>query len=208
LLIIFDLDDTLIDTYGAVAPFQIERAISILLSRPLTASERQEIQAAIDKEPSTKDVLKRFCIKRSLDEKLGCSLLQMLLPDDYIVPTLPDAKKMLQEVSSKVKIALVTIGNKDFQLDKLKKAGLEDVGFSKIITTESDKKPHFKQLETEFNEDPSNIWVCGDRVETDLKPADELGFHTVQILWGRSLRLPLWKGTKVNKLIQLKELIS
>ncbi len=109
-------------------------------------------------------------------------------PDLPIFP-LEGAIQLLSDLGEQHQLALVTVGNHDQQMEKLKKAGIDSRIFSKIlITREANKKPHYQTVLDELGYAPSEVLVCGDRVLVDLIPAKELGMKTVQMQWGRGLK--------------------
>jgi FMN phosphatase YigB (HAD superfamily) len=84
------------------------------------------------------------------------------------------------------RLAVVTIGREELQHFKLKKAGFFLDLFSKIVvTTERNKKIHYKSLLEEYGDAPCETIVVGDRIEVDLRPAKELGCSTVRMMRGR-----------------------
>src|SRR5579872_6938770 len=68
--------------------------------------------------------------KEAIDR--GLAQLTSPLPQEFLVHCTPGAKEILEEFKSRCPIALVTVGQSSFQLDKLKKAGIEASIFSKI----------------------------------------------------------------------------
>lgn len=131
------------------------------------------------------------------------------LPPEFLVPTTPFALEVIDYYRKKFPLALVTGGSPSFQMDKLKKAGIEPSFFSKMaIPEDSVKKPCFLALQKEFLLAPHEIWVCGDRIEMDLLPAKELGFQTVHMRWGRGAQGASWPGYCIRNLSELKGIIQ
>lgn len=148
--------------------------------------------------------------------KLGCSSANVLeelsapLPDGFLIPTTPDAQEILTYFQSKFILTLVTGGHAPFQMEKMKKAGLDCSVFSRIaIPEDSIKKPFYENFLHEFSMTPQQIWVCGDRVAMDLVPAYELGFKTIHMRWGRGKMgsSPDWVDYSISSLVELKGII-
>lgn len=218
MFIVFDLDDTLIDTSGSVTPFKMDACLKkcIALGLPVQdeAKALQDLLAINKRSPKSTDALKIFIASYQLPGFPIAEVFQELhtpLPADFQVPVTPHAKEMLEFYKSLCPIALVTGGNAAFQWEKLKKAGIDSSIFSMIgIPEDSIKKPYYQAVQQKFGVTPSQIWVCGDRIEMDLKPAFELGFRTVHMRWGRGALTTSekWIDYSISELRELKEIIK
>lgn len=218
MLIIFDLDDTLIDTSGSVTPFKMKECVKTLIKSgvdiPDFSKAYQELLDLNARSPRSKDALEQFATSyHATSCQIEKSLLELVspLPADFKVQTTPFAKEILNYYGSLCPIALVTGGHPPFQRDKLEKAGIEVSVFSMIaIPEDSVKRPYYEALQEEFSISPADVWVCGDRVAMDLKPAQELGFHTVHMRWGRGALAARedWIEYSISGLRELKEIIK
>lgn len=215
MLIIFDLDDTLIDTSGSVTPFKLQCCIAKLtsLGLPLPANAEKALLSLNATAPKSKDALLAFASSHGASPEQQALMLQELitpLPPDFTVSTTPNAKEILEFYRARYPLALVTGGHPPFQREKLKKAGVDSSIFSMIsIPEDSVKKPSYEAVKQRFSIDPQSIWVCGDRIEMDLRPAFELGFRTVHMRWGRGKLAPTppWIDQAITDLRELKEII-
>jgi putative hydrolase of the HAD superfamily len=224
LLIIFDLDDTLIDTTGSITPIKLEQALTKMVEAGLQVGDFQEALAILKRldtaTESASQTLLEFLEIINADKKyfdIGHTEVYGPLPQDFPVYALDQALDILSELSSEHQIALVSMGKPDQQLLKLKNAGIDSTIFSKILISEDrDKKPHYKTILDELGFTPSQTLVCGDRVKRDLSPAKELGCITVHMQWGRGLSsllsaLPHFIARDVDyaikKLSQIKDIL-
>jgi putative hydrolase of the HAD superfamily len=129
-----------------------------------------------------------------------------IFPLELAVETLHLLKKKKHD------LCLVTIGKKSLQRQKLEKAGIDPILFSKIIVSEDrDKKPHYEKLLAEFDCSPDQVMVCGDRVSVDLEPAIQLNCKTVHMLHGRGLSMKEKTSRakityRISSLIELSDL--
>jgi FMN phosphatase YigB (HAD superfamily) len=133
------------------------------------------------------------------------------LPESFRVPMTPHAQEILEYYKERCPLAIVTGGHPPFQWDKLKKAGIDTSFFSMIgIPEDSRKKPYYQAMQEKFCLSAHEIWVCGDRIEMDLRPAFELGFRTVHMRWGRGsyAQTEKWIHYSINDLSELKEIIK
>jgi FMN phosphatase YigB (HAD superfamily) len=218
LLIIFDLDDTLIDTSGFVTPFKMKECLEALISAGVNVADFKVSYAELleknRKSPKSTDAFVSFAKSLSASEaqiQLAYEKLFAPLPDRFQIPMTPHAKEILDYYHRRCLLAIVTGGHPPFQWDKLKKAGIDSSFFSMIAVPEdSKKKPYYEALQRKFDLPSQEIWVCGDRIEMDLKPAFELGFNTIHMRWGRgaSLESEEWIDHSVKDLSELKEIIK
>lgn len=217
-MIIFDLDDTLIDTSGSVTPFKMRECLKRLIEGGLCIDDFEKAHAhllALNlKCTKSKEAIERFAASRGFKGTQIQNAIDELispLPSDFFIPTTPFAKEILHHYSSLCPIALVTGGHPPFQWEKLKRAGIDTSLFSKIaIPEDSIKKPCYQEIVREFSVSPRDVWVCGDRIAMDLAPAFELGFHTIHMRWGRGARgsTEKWVDGAIANLSELKRIIQ
>lgn len=217
-MIIFDLDDTLIDTSGAVTPFKLRECLKRFVSEGLPISDfekaYQELLAINAKSYRSKDALVQFLKNMGGDPHLVHGALEEMskpLPADFVIPTTPHAKEILKTFAQSHTLALVTGGHPPFQMEKLKKAGIDQAFFSNIaIPEDSVKKPFYQGLIQKFSFSPQEVLVCGDRIAMDLLPAFELGITTVHMRWGRGQvgETEQWIHHAISDLSELKRIIK
>jgi len=185
LLIIFDLDDTLIDTSGCVTPIALKHAFEKMTGAGLTLSCPQkgfDMLRRIDRHSVT--------ARLSLDEFLEIHHESNSFSSDSVsgseplsVQCLPGAIDLLAELSSEHTLVLVTIGEEKTQRLKLSLAGIDPTLFSEIFICQK-KGPIYKELAERYQRPTV---VIGDKIGSDLRPAKAMGFKTIHIKWGRGL---------------------
>jgi putative hydrolase of the HAD superfamily len=217
LLIVFDLDDTIIDTSGSVTPYKLRECLKFLKRRNIQIGslersfrEMQSLdQRCISSKESVRLILERFQASHLYEEVLA--LYSEPLPKNFIIPTTPDAKNVLHILGQRGHtLVLLTGGKKAFQLEKLEKAGLEPAMFSKIAVSEdSQKKSHYEALLKEFSKPPYECYTVGDRISLDLAPAHDLGWRTVHMRWGRGKigKREGWIDYSICKLSEILEIL-
>lgn len=218
MLIIFDLDDTLIDTSGCVTPFKMKECIRVLFQHGLRLKNLyhayEELMALNKKSARSKDAIEKFIIDHNGSPSLipiAIDTLTLPLPVDFLISTTPHAKKVLKNLLSRHILVIVTGGHPPFQLEKLEKAGIDKAIFSKIaIPEDSVKKPFYEGIVREFSIPPSQILVCGDRIAMDLLPGFELGFQTVHMRWGRGkmVETEQWINHSISELTELQRIVQ
>lgn len=195
MLIIFDLDDTLIKTSDCITNVLLERCLVAMVRKGFKIQDFHKALTdlkRINQEVSnTEEALKKFVAYRQEGlEFIAVAQTQIAnLTLDMPIFPLESAIEMLHSLKKKKHIlCLVTIGKNSLQRQKLEKAGIDPILFSKIIVSEDkNKQPHYERLLAEFAYSPSQVLVCGDRVTADLEPAIRLNCKTVHILSGRGL---------------------
>ena len=217
MLIVFDLDDTLIDTSGCVTPLRLRQILEMIDGRgaspkPFDSAMESLLalnEVSVSSLEAIRDTLERYDAMHLFEE--ARALYTAPLPPDFSVRTTPNAKNVLYDLHGKGhQLAIVTGGKQAFQLEKIKKAGFELSIFSKIMVSEDcNKKPYYEALLKEFSELPSDCVVIGDRIPMDLLPAHELGFCTVHMRWGRGRmwKSENWIDHSIRELSELLEIL-
>lgn len=214
MLIIFDLDDTLIDTSGCITHFKLEDALYSMVCEGLVISNFSEALEQLRRLDSTSESA-RFAISEFIEMmgadkyffEVGVKEVYGNLPLELPIFALEGAVDLLHDLGGQHQLALVTIGKQTQQMEKLKKAGIDSRIFSKIVVIEEkNKKPHYQMIADELGYCAKDVLVCGDRVLLDLFPARELGFKTVKMQWGRGLNSTSYKGEVDYHISELREL--
>lgn len=214
MLIIFDLDDTLIDTSGCITHFKLEDALNAMLLEGLAVPDFSESLELLRRLNSTSDsartAIAEFVEILGVDKKffdVGVKEVYENISSDMPVFPLEGAIETLMELCGQHQLALVTIGKTMLQMEKMKRAGIDSRIFSKIaVTEEKNKKPYYQMIMDELGYSSAEVLVCGDRIPLDLVPARELGLKTVRIQWGRGLHPAGYQGEVDYCISELKEL--
>jgi putative hydrolase of the HAD superfamily len=219
LLILFDLDDTLIDTSACLTPAKLEKALIKMVDEGLKLDdfkESFELLKTLDQTAeNARSAIAAFIVLVGIDRKFyDIGVKEVYESDDFNlnINTVEGAISLLEELQTDHKIILVTAGKRDRQLKKLESAGIDSRLFSKIVVCEPDeKKIHYQEIITELNLPPSEVVVCGDKISADLTPAKELGAKTVHFKNGRGR---FAKGREedvdyvIEKLDEIREIIK
>ncbi len=217
MLIIFDLDDTLIETTNTITPIVLKRAVYHMMEKGLELENKHfavsEILKIHKTAYSSQDVIKKFLEKLQKDPKyfdIAVRSIYSDLPSDIKIFTLKNAKDVLSTLYQKHKLAIVTMGVKNLQYQKLKKAGIDTAFFSKIVVTQNEKGWEYKKLIEELNIDSSAVIVVGDKIRNDLMPAKKMGCTTVHMRHGRGKNLEKDENVdfQINELNSILEIIN
>ncbi len=147
MFIIFDLDDTLIDTSGCITPVKLERALHCMVEEGLELNDFQkglEQLLRLDrKSESAKSALEEFMEINDFDSKflpLALHEVYSSFSEEIPVFAVEDAVEVLANLSYDHKMAIISIGKPDLQMWKLKKAGIDSSLFCKILVLEEKNK--------------------------------------------------------------------
>jgi putative hydrolase of the HAD superfamily len=218
-LIIFDLDDTLIDTSSCSIPIKLKEALDAMIKAGLSVrsfDEALELLLSINKTASNgKEALKMFLSELGrFDNTLfdvGVRTYYGSVESIKINP-LPWAIELLEELSNFFDLALVSMGDTSEQLAKLSSAGISPSLFKSIVFTQQyNKKEQYDMLSTALGYDSSVVLVCGDKFKTDLLPAQELGMKTVWMRNGRGVHEKVFNGKPdfvITSLCELRGVIK
>jgi FMN phosphatase YigB (HAD superfamily) len=151
-----------------------------------------ELLLRLDKKSeSAKSALEEFMEINEFDPKFLLVALHEVyssFSEEIPVFAVEDAPEVLANLSYDHKMAIVSVGNLELQMWKLKKAGIDSSLFCKILVLEGkNKKNSYEALIQELNLVPSDVIVCGDRIPIDLVPAKQLGCKTIHMKKGRGL---------------------
>jgi putative hydrolase of the HAD superfamily len=190
LLVIFDLDDTLIETTKCLTPHYLRLAFSAMQKAGLEG-DLDELLALNKESISSQFAILEFWKRYSGQIEIyqvGLEALKTPLSEEISLEIVPGALEVLDVLQQTHTLALVTRGDPDLQRQKLKKAGIQPELFSKLVIGKGpSKKLDYQTVLSELNTHPQEALVCGDRVPVDLSPAKELGLFTVHFRNGRGL---------------------
>lgn len=192
MLVILDLDDTLIETSKCLTPHYVSQAFFAMQKAGLVKEARfEQLSVLNEKALCLRHAIQEFCKHFSLGPSIceaGLSTLHQKWPENIFLEPVPGALEMLEELQVNHTLALVTLGDPLLQQEKLKKAGIQPERFSKLVIGKGpSKKFDYQTVIEDLGFLPEDVLVCGDRVSVDLSPGKELGFYTVHFRNGRGM---------------------
>ncbi len=219
MLIIFDLDDTLIDTSGTITPHLLKKSLSFLRNRGLECADFETAYQRLTELNQTvgnaNQALALFLKEWDAPE----SYYDVAIREVYEKPTylsyakpLSHALETVDELAQSHHLAIVTRGKKRVQEEKIRCAEIPIKFFSHICFCEKrggvyqSKKNVYASIAKKVDISPEFILVCGDRISFDLTPAKELGYTTVQMKWGRGLGNTGFKRDVDYTILDLREI--
>lgn len=214
MLIIFDLDDTLIDTSGSILPGVLKQALRAMegVGFLIANFDRsyKELLRLNTFHVSSEEAIREFVeINQAPSHCVDVGLHAIYENPVFNEPIQPveDAIEVLKELSHSHPLVLVTKGKEKIQREKMKRAGVLTQFFTKLyFCIDGNKKKIYQKVSEEMGISPLKSLVCGDRISSDLTPAKELGYKTVQLKWGRGLGNTGFKNDVDYTIVHLKEL--
>ncbi|MCD4771265.1 HAD family hydrolase [archaeon] len=193
-LVIFDLDDCLIDSWSASFPESINSAVQAMVNKGLKVEDFNKAVERLNEINNTSknsaEAITKYLneISESVSKymKHGKKAIHFFNLEGKIKP-LPKALETIRKLNeSAIDLAIVTSGEEGRQIKKIKDAGININKFRKIFAvTDYNKTAPYKKALNEFQYSPKEVLVVGDRYKTDLIPASNLGMKTAWIPWGR-----------------------
>lgn len=188
-LIIFDLDDTLVDTsdvYWRARSAFVKKLVIEGINEEEVVKEFERIDSinmrklGFDPNRYEKSMLNTYkhffgsskhCISDETFSYIkSCS--RLILED---LPKLIDgAEEILQWTSKHYKLAILTRGEESFQRRKLKKSGMYD-HFDFIRVVPKKDANVFSEFLQDIGYPSKNTWVIGDSIKSDINPGIEVG---------------------------------
>lgn len=192
--VIFDMDDTLYDeieycrsAFTAIAkyivdnlkspePMTTEAVFTTLWTQFNTGNQKKTFNTALEK----------FEIKYDIDTIK--TLISVYREHKPMIDLPADSRAVLDKVSQKYRMAMLTDGFLPAQKLKVESLGIEKY-FEYIVYTEQLGrefwKPSpvgFKKILKKFDEKPENCIYIADNAEKDFIAPNQLGMHTIQLI--------------------------
>lgn len=194
-LILFDLDDTLIDTQPLYLD-KIHRLGLKMVSLGFDYYETIKLELEIDKQSIAKDgvachrfpaslvsTYRTLCEKKEIEPH--ASVIEYLRTLGYSTYTedadvFPTSEPILLRLSKKYKMCVLTKGEKDIQFGRLLDSGLIKYFDQSFVVME--KTPELFQRICDFFETiPQNTMMIGNSLPSDILPALDAGLYGIHL---------------------------
>lgn len=192
-LIVFDLDDTLLDTsdvYWSARTSFVEEMDMLGYPRELVVHLFEEIDADLMRtlahaphrysqtmEAAYRQIAAHLGVPLSEDVEERIGEYGRIVMERMPV-TLEGARELLTWASGKYDLALVTRGEPDLQRRKLTTAGMERF-FEVVRVVDRKDAALFRSVIAELGHSPSSTWVIGDSLSSDIAPGLEIGARCI-----------------------------
>lgn len=195
-LIVFDLDDTLLDTSGILLSEAVDEAAHIVIESGLPATYEQLIAETKNWYDGTAGQcnLISFWLTRFPHSPLEQAIFQAgyqafyCRPVPSFLPPMDGALEVLERLKPDHSLVLVTIGNPVTQEAKVQAMGLiqffDSIHYVDALEDTSKEKA-FRHILKKNNCAPEAMLSVGNRIDEEIETANRLGGITCQILHGR-----------------------
>ncbi len=216
MLLIFDLDDTLIETTNVFTAKKLENALKVMIADGLAIKDFNhacEMLLRMNQGAnSTKNLILEFVELHGGNKKhveMGMQEIEKINLDQYSFDEVDEVIELLEDLKRDHLICLVTRGKEEMQREKLRIFGLDESLFCEIVVTPYfNKGEHYAAISAKYGIQPHDMFVIGDRIEADLLDAKKMGAHTVHIRQGRGANCELQKEIVDHTIYELGELVS
>lgn len=194
--IVFDLDDTLMDTNGKLVPAASREACQAMIDAGLDASlidclsERTRFIQANPRGSVYQHLIRTFGLVQDKQPKAVEDAGFQAFHNRNVGPEaelFQDAREVLERLSKKYKLYLVTQGNEATQRQKVELVNIAPF-FSKIFYVDpkrnESKTDAFRAIGELEGGEPSGFMSVGNRVDTDISTAKALGWKTCWVRTG------------------------
>ncbi len=229
-LIIFDLDDTLVDTsdlYWRARSEFIKLFVNYKVDELEILETFEKIEAnnikidGIIPERYKKSMYETMnFIKNNHQLNLSANLEKEIeVIGDIIISKIPDlidgAIDLLQWSSQNFNLVLLTRGIENIQYNKIKKWSLNRF-FKEIYVVETKNSDLFLSIIAKFDQNPTNCWIIGDSIKSDINNGLKINCNCIlykyshpNYIWRQEYNeTPIGKFYIANRLSEIKDIIT
>ncbi|MDZ4678137.1 MAG: HAD family hydrolase [Oligoflexia bacterium] len=222
--VIFDLDDTLFDTYGQLVKPASREACEAMIRAGLKTKidecvmAREKLFTANPRKNIYEQLVEHFGLNENVNKKDVIQAGFNAFHDRHIneeISLFSDALEIIKALGEKFELYLVTLGTPSTQQKKIELLGLEEY-LKKIyivnINNSKTKFTTFHEILTTSKHEPRGFVSIGNRIDSEIRDAKELGMQTILMLHGEYVQLQPQTSfeepdAKVETLSQLREIL-
>jgi len=191
--LVFDLDDTLLDTSHLLVPMASRNACEAMIQAGLHCElqECMRLRQSMAAELSHSEIFSQIVDKFGADDKdkaLKNALEKFYRP--YIpgaLPLMPGALENLKNLAKNYRLFLVTMGDLETQNKKIKALDIEKF-FARIFILDSfageKKEKAFRLILQQENLSPAELLSIGNRLSSEIRDAKRCGSDTCYFAFG------------------------
>lgn len=194
--LVFDLDDTLLDTYGQLVPQAAREACTAMIENGLKTNlevclhAREHLAHTSERTHLFQSIAEKFGVSEGANPKVAADAGFRAFYDRKVEPSIKlisGAREMLESLKTHYKLHLVTAGHPDTQESKLRILGLRPCFDSVTIVNtfaKQEKGAAFAAIQAATKASSQNLLSIGNRLDTDISPAKRLGWSTAWVRYG------------------------
>lgn len=194
--LVFDLDDTLLDTYGQLIPPASREACTAMIDAGLATDfetclrTREELARTSARSNLYNSLVERFGVREGQDGTKVAEAGHRAFHDRSVernITLFAGTRDLLRDLRAKYRLYLVTAGAPGTQQEKIDILKIED-SFDQIfivnIMRGETKGQAFARIFEASGGSPERYLSIGNRLDTDIAPAKRLGWKTCWVTYG------------------------
>jgi FMN phosphatase YigB (HAD superfamily) len=194
--LVFDLDDTLLDTFGQLIPRASKEACVAMIEAGLATDletcllARDQIAKTNGRADLYRNLVQRFGVREGASADAVAAAGHRAFHDRTVerdISLFAGTRDMLHDLRPRYRLYLVTAGSPGTQQEKIDILKLED-SFDEIhivnIMRGETKGKTFASIQNTHGGQPSRYLSVGNRLDTDIAPAKRLGWKTCWVTYG------------------------
>lgn len=188
--IIFDLDDTLVDTFKSlITPLELEAATE-MVAAGMDESDSRRVAALLlqlrrdDPDKIEEQLIQNFPQAAGKAIEARRAVFANASPDALRIEQ--SVRDMLQELYGRYHTYLVTTGRLEFQNRKLDRLGIRKLfkGIAVLVSGSEETKENWMSSLIRDRYRPESVIVVGNRLDNEIKAGNRLGMITVWVKYG------------------------
>ena len=220
--LIFDLDDTLLDTYRQLVPKASQEACERMISHGLATgvsecvAAREEIAQTEGRKNLFESLVQRFGTNGRPASEVAEAGFKAFYDRkvETTISLFPGLRDTLRDLRASYGLHLVTAGHPATQEEKLKilemHALFDSITIVNTFSSET-KRQAFEQIARNTEKPAERYISIGNRLDTDIAPAKELGWKTCWVRYGEYAKskpisvyeTPDFVISKISELIEI-----
>lgn len=194
--LVFDLDDTLLDTSGLLVPMASLRACQAMINAGLqcTLEDCMKMRHALASEYSHTEIFTQIANHYGTNTKgkaVHDALEEFYNPEiPMVLPLMAGATENLLHLKEQYTLYLVTMGSFEAQVDKIRALQI-DKFFKKIYVLNGfigeKKEIAFKDILNNEGHQPHELLSIGNRLSSEIRDAKRLGSDTCYFAHGEHI---------------------
>lgn len=188
--IIFDLDDTLVDTFTSlITPLETEAAGEMVAAGMGESDSSRVIELILQLRRDDPDRIEELLLEKFPQAEAKAlearrAVFTRASPDPLKIE--PAVKAMLRELAERYDTYLVTTGRTEFQNRKLDLLGIRELfkGIAVLASGSEETKESWMASLMRDRYHPQSVIVVGNRLDNEIKAGNRLGMITVWVKYG------------------------
>jgi FMN phosphatase YigB (HAD superfamily) len=198
--IVFDLDDTLLDTFNSlIVPLEM-RAAKAMIDAGAKGTDTTRLASALLRlrRTSPANLEKEVSKIAGVDRNVLAERRKLLEPSLESVVVSPEVVQLLRQLRNRYELYLLTSGKPQFQKEKIDRLDIGKLFVEVIVvsgSSASTKANAIRALTKRRGFTPENLLIVGNRLDNEIAAGNLLSMPTVWIRHGEGSKMTPGPGT-------------